>query len=194
MDVFSLEVEKLNLIRALNRLSRVEKKTDRVSLSFNSSTLTISMGRSAQELAACGTWPLSVTVARKWAETLLQTPIEGAVVPLQVKDGKLRTRDFVVQCSLCQDALDDDVDRRRRIEEAVDSLDRYDVTEQDIEGLIANADPGIANLWSAEDGRLIEHIASAWKHLAFFGVEPSKIRGLVHQKSRDLWKNRSKRR
>ena len=68
------------------------------------------------------------------------------------------------------------------------------MTEQDINGLIERADRSKAELWGAGDERVIGDVSAAWSQLVFYGVEPSDIRKLLDQKSRDLWKSPQKRR
>jgi hypothetical protein len=63
-------------------------------------------------------------------------------------------------------------------------LARYNVTDHEKGDLIAGGDSAKACLWGPKDGRLIDHIAQAWKLLVVYGVEPSDIRRLIDRKSR----------
>jgi hypothetical protein len=63
-------------------------------------------------------------------------------------------------------------------------LARYNVTEQDKMDLIDGGDLAKARLWGPQDARLVGDIGHAWKHLAFYGVEPSEIRRLIDRKFR----------
>jgi hypothetical protein len=195
MKAHSLQVETRHLIKALNQLCRTEKRAERVYLKYSPGQLTVSMGRTQHEVVADGSWPEPVSVMRKWATTFCKLPPEAAITTLQVADGKLFARDFAVTCSVGTDCPDDyAIDRQRRIGYTLRSLGHYRVTEQDINGLIERADRSKAELWGAGDERVIGDVSAAWSQLVFYGVEPSDIRRLLDQKSRDLWKSPPKRR
>ena len=194
-NAFSLDVETSLLTRALKHLHRAEPRGKLFYLRYNSGTLTISVGKTSRDLPAAGNWQEPVCVVRLWAETLAKLPPAGAITTLRVAEGKLSAREFVVGCSLGPgpDEQADEAAKRTEAEGAAfRALAEFNVSRRDIRALVNHGDPAKARLWSPSDGPLIQAVERVWRRMVFYGVEPSDIRRLMNQKSRDLWKNASR--
>jgi len=148
-------------------------------------------------MEATGSWPMPVSVVRKWAEAVGQFPPEAALTTLSVVDGKLWARDFGTNCTVGLDCLEEEeelANKQRIIAGAREALAHYNVSEEEIAELIESADRNKGALWGADEIRLRDDIALAWKYLVSYGVEPSEIRRLLDRKSRGLWNNPPQRR
>ena len=190
METFLLEVKTSELTQALRTLCKFEKKDEKCHLKYGDRVLTISIGRSHQELAAQGCWPAPAFVPRNWAETLAAKPYDVAVTTLRISEGKLWARDWGCDCSMgaAEEIQDEDVlKRQKNIEAAATIMSRHHITEREIEILIEQADAAKAALWSPDDDRIVADIARAWMILFSYGVEPSEIRQALHRKSRGMW-------
>lgn len=189
-EPFSLNVNTLQLTRALKHLCKCEPRSRQAYLKYDSDSemLTVSIGRSSRDVQATGTWIQPVSVGRKWLEALAESPIEAAITDLRQANGKLRTRDFTVSCNLepWPDESEWLAKRKEDTAGAYQVLTRYKVAEREVHALVEEADSSTAQLWGSNDV-LIEEIAFAWKPLAAHGVEPSDILRLIDRKSRDLW-------
>jgi hypothetical protein len=185
-----LEVGTSQLTRALKHLLRVGTLTELARLKYDSGILTVSIGRASQDVPAIGAWSQTVSVERTWAEALASTPNEGAITLLRHSAGKLWARDFGVKCpvELCTERSEELVKREEDLQRACQILARFNVTRQDVNALMEEADSATARLWGPDEAGLIDDIAREWKRLAMHGVEPSDIRRLIDCKSRALWK------
>jgi hypothetical protein len=193
MKNFLLEVKTSDLTSALKHLCRIEKLASRACLRYQDPILTISLGRTQQDIPASGSWPSVISVPRAWAETLSTKPHIVPVETLRVEDTFLWAGEF--RCAFhegCSQELDEDAENyQKRVAAAVRILERHRVSEQDIVALIGAADPEKAKLWSPDEERIIDEIGRVWANLVVYGVEPSDIRKMLHQKSSDLWKSRT---
>lgn len=189
MDLFLLEVKTTELTRALRTLCRFEKSDGSCHLKYGDRMLTVSIGRSRQDVVAQGSWPKPVFVPRSWAETLAAKPYDVAVTTLRVSERKLWARDWGCDCSMGPEEIQDEdaIRRQKNIEMAAKALSRHYITELEIETLIEQADASRAALWSPDDDRIVADIARAWTNLFSYGVEPSDIRRALHKKSREMW-------
>ncbi len=189
MDLFLLEVKTAELTRALRSLCKLEKNEGFYHLKYSDKLLTVSIGRTREDVAAQGSWPKPVFVPRNWAETLSVKPHDVAVTTLRVSERKLWARDWGCDCSFgTEDVQDEDVIRRQKnIETAARILSRHQLTESEIATLIEQADVSKAALWSPDDDRIVADIARAWMSLFSYGIEPSDIRRALHRKSREMW-------
>lgn len=194
-NAFLLEVGTAELTRGLKYLLKCEPQGRSLRLTFDSETLTVSIGKTSRDVTASGTWLQSVSVARSWAEGLTTTPIESAITVLRLAEGKLWGRDFGATYWLGppEEDADEIAKREENIDESCKILAAYGVTRPDVVSLVEKGDSAKALLWGAGDGQLIDDVAHAWTQLAEYGVEPSDIRHLFDRKSRQLWKSGPKR-
>lgn len=190
-NAFSLNVETVQLKRALKRHCKTEPRDKVARIEYDSGTLTISIGPTSEGIPASGTWPHPVAVGRTWARTFALQPFGAAITVLRQADGWLHTRDNKMRCSLepwTEDGEvlgtgDEDITAAHRI------LGRYKITKREVSALIKAAEPRKAWLWGPNDGPLIDAIALIWMLLAIYGLEPSDVRSLIDRKSRELWKS-----
>jgi hypothetical protein len=190
-DAFRLNVYTSPLTAALKRLCKAEPRANVARLEHSSETLTLSIGRTSEDIPASGSWPQAVSVGRIWATTFANRRFEAAITPLRQADGWLYTRDNKMRCSLepwteeseTSATRDDDVTAARQI------LGRYKITKREVDALIKAADPKKAWLWGPGDGSLVDEIASVWIRWAVHGLEASDIRCMFDQKSKELWKS-----
>jgi hypothetical protein len=186
---FLLEVESSVLSRALKELSRAEKRNTTLQLSFSSGQLSIAAGQSSTWVPAAGSWPKAVVVSRSWGEALAKRPFKVAVLTLTVSEGKLHARDYVVACQFEDYSDEDRFFRRGNVVRAVQVLNHYGVTEQELEDLIDSGDSKGFE-WAAGDAGVIKEVAETWKHLVYHGVAPRQIRALIDSKTRKLISDR----
>jgi hypothetical protein len=189
MESFLLEVKTSELTQALRNLCKVEKGDGPCHLTYGNRLLTISTGRSHQDVAAQGSWPVPVFVPRRWAETLAARPYDVSLTTLRISENKFWARDWGCDCSFGSEHIQDEdaIARRKNIAAAAKVLSRHQITEREIEKLIEEADGSKAALWSPDDDRIVSDIASAWMSLFSYGVEPSDIKRSLQKRSREMW-------
>jgi hypothetical protein len=194
MATFALEVETAPLVQALKRISAQPRKADWIHLQHRPGVLVMQAGETSMEVRAVGSWPQVVSVARSWAQAMLRYSLPPGVTAMRVENGKLFAQDLGVACMLGAAAKDNEeiVERQRHVSAAAVALNRYGVTTQEIEELVAEANQDIARLWGPNDDKIVRDVANAWLCLASYGVEASEIRRLLVRKSRDLWKDSTK--
>ncbi len=188
-NAFRLDVDTSEFTLALKHLRRLKVRAELVHLKYESGMLTVSIGKTSQDIPATGTWPQTLSVGWDWVEALAKHPCEAAITTLTLVDGKLFGRDFGVKCSLVNQTAEAEtsIKREEDLNHAHQILAGYGITMGELSSLIDEADPSTARLWGPGDGRLVEDVALTWKPLAIYGVEPSDIRRLFDRKSRDLW-------
>lgn len=190
-STFALDVDTLQLTRALKHLLRFEPRIRLLDLGYDLAALTASMGKSSRTVPAAGAWPQPVRVNRAWAKALATNPFGAAITPLRQADGVIDARGFRAKCTLVEPQTEQTESLAKREEDVINArriLAGYGVTKRELTALIRSADSATARLWAPEDDRLIGDIALAWKQLVIHGIEPSDIRRLIDRKSRDLWK------
>lgn len=69
-NAFRLDVDTSEFTRALKDLRRLRVRADLVHLKYESGMLTVSIGKTSQDIPAAGTWPQTVSVGRDWVEAL----------------------------------------------------------------------------------------------------------------------------
>jgi hypothetical protein len=152
-NAFSLDVGTRELTRALRIVRKVERQATRLWLKYSSEMLIVSIGRTSQLVPATGTWPQPVVVDRDWAETLVNYPMDVAIITLRIVGEKLYTRDFGVICSLetCVEEDDPLIVREEDLARASQILARYNIVVEDLRLLVMEANASTAHLWGANE-------------------------------------------
>lgn len=114
---------------------------------------------------------------------------------LKVSDGKLFSRDWGCPCRIgTDDPEDEDAARLANdLQSVVRILSKFQITETEVEELIATGDRSKAGLWSPDDEGILVDIARAWTILFRYGIEPCDIRRVLHRRSSQLWNKPPKR-
>lgn len=188
---FLVEVKNSDLMSALKHLCKAEKVHREFCLTLRDDLLVISAARTYREIPATGRWPESVWVSRSWAESLLQSPYDVVAMVLEVCGDRLKSRDLNCLCRVGPQIEDEDlVKKRKDIAAAVAALAPYHVCEEEVLTLMDQGDSEKRALWGPDEYDALVRVGKAWMALYSYGVEPSDIRRLLNQKTRNLWNAR----